>query len=596
MTHSHKTIKNQHLTAQNYTRQNHPQLPRYFAIIPMILLATVFILTACGGKKAAITVNINLPVDPVVPVDCAADPFDTRCTAKQAVERIDFCRTGDNLQNPLCSIAISTICTSSGQYANPFDTTICKGYQLTAELEFLNNCSDTDTAARNGAACDAVMDCINNPFAASCNTDVYAERRELTLRFCNNAGNEDDPTCLGALTNCASANPNSNCGDLTNTYCTGAEGRTIAGDSSSCAARITAVCPTNPFAPVCTTDFVNSGFADANAVALAQQSFCQADNTNSNCTNLVKNFCDVATGDGIFDDLCDNVRERYNIARLESCIASDFAHSKCGVGFDRVRYDEINAICEDDGTDPTADICINFPNNFYSAYLICGDHTRTGTAPLTAFCQVDPSVFRTVRALCGSANTREVSDGVTTTTITTTLVGINPFHTICAEDVLNPDATADSRLEAQRGFCRQDVTNDLCPSTIATYCDALSGADLFDDLCDGDAYSADRIAHCDTAFVHDKCTATPDNIAQTLAICGTEASPGTNPFDPVCTEPTLTVNYSKATLDATRKRFCEGNLGNPLCEGTITLFCDYAKGDDIFDDLCNGADYTGARL
>nr|MCA8835270.1 hypothetical protein [Pseudomonadota bacterium] len=42
--------------------------------------------------------------------------------------------------------------------------------------------------------------------------------------------------------------------------------------------------------------------------------------------------------------------------------------------------------------------------------------------------------------------------------------------------------------------------------------------------------------------------------------------------------------------------FCEGNLGNPLCEGTITLFCDYAKGDDIFDDLCNGADYTGARL
>ncbi len=273
-------------------------------------------------------------------------------------------------------------------------------------------------------------------------------------------------------------------------------------------ARITAVCPTNPFAPVCTTDFVNSGFADSNAVALAQKSFCQADNTNSHCTNLVSSFCNAATGDGIFDDLCDNVRERYNISRLESCIASSFAHRKCGVGIYHDGYNKRKEICKVDGTDPTADICTdNFPSSFTAAQLICGDHTSTGTAPLSAFCQVDPSVFRTARALCGSVDVKEVSDGVNTSTITTVRVGINPFSTVCAEDTLNPDATADSRLEAQRGFCRQDVTNDLCPSTIATYCGAATGADLFDDLCDGTAYSTDRIAHCNTAFVHDKCEA-----------------------------------------------------------------------------------------
>ncbi len=205
----------------------------------------MFILTACGG---GITLNANISI-PAPPADCAANPFDTRCTAKQATTRIDFCRTGDNLQDPLCGIAISTICASSGRYANPFDTTICKDYRPTVELGFLNNCSDGNTAARKGAACDAVIDCINNPFAAGCNADIYAERREFTLKYCNNAGNEDDPTCLSALTNCASASPNARCGDLTNTYCTGVAGRTIAGDSSSCTARITTFCPTNPFAP-----------------------------------------------------------------------------------------------------------------------------------------------------------------------------------------------------------------------------------------------------------------------------------------------------------------------------------------------------------
>ena len=89
------------------------------------------------------------------------------------------------------------------------------------------------------------------------------------------------------------------------------------------------------------------------------------------------------------------------------------------------------------------------------------------------------------------------------------------------------------------------------------------------------------------------------NIADARAICGTESAPGTNPFDEVCRNETLSPDITPVSLGATQRAFCRAtaNVGESICADTITRFCSVPTGSDvIFDDLCVGANYNDARL
>ena len=626
-----------------------------------------------GGLVAYNSLNPN--GDVAAPDDCTATgtPFDARCADNDAL-RIMLCSTrhatamADFAENCLQDRDVTdAICAVSGTYANPFDGVICANPQPLVQQAFVDNCSNTNVSLR-GATCTAVTACITNPFEDDCNTgdtaEVYDSARVAHLEYCRSsvaiAGTDN---CLLAVTHCASAT-DTNCGDLPTSYCLGEAGRTITGDTSSCGARVTTRCLTNPLSPLCADDTINTGFTGNNRDAELKdrrETFCEMpiNANNPDCAVTIAVYCDAADNTQIFEPVCRNrVNFRYNviasvchnpnrdtaldnlcnnphaydIKRLEHCETVDFKLAGCGVTISEERQAMLEIICghpadELRGTNPNDPICDDHAPSHHTNLNTCGGYDRAGTNPKSPICEIEPQVLITVAALCGQ--------GFKHGTIGT--IGINPFSDVCASELFNPvpcptcasiaDATerATKMTEvrdnawkvAKENFCREGfraitraaIAGDTtpvytastdCAPIITAFCPATPSADLFDDLCDGTAYAANRTSHCGTSgFTHAKCGASPTNIDKAAVICGTEAVPGTNPFDEVCKDKTLSPDITLTSLVATQRTFCRAsaNVGEPICDDTIANFCNVPISSDvIFDDLCGGADYTGARL
>ena len=626
-----------------------------------------------GGLVAYNSLNPN--GDVAAPDDCTATgtPFDARCADNDAL-RIMLCSTrhatamanfAENCTDD--SDVTDAICAVSGTYANPFDGVICANPQPLVQQAFVDNCSNTNVSLR-GATCTAVTACITNPFEDDCNTgdtaEVYASARVAHLEYCRSsvaiAGTDN---CLLAVTHCASAT-DTNCGDLPTSYCLGEAGRTITGDTSSCGARVTTRCLTNPLSPLCADDTINTGFTGNNRDAELKdrrETFCEMpiNANNPDCAVTIAVYCDAADNTQIFEPVCRNrVNFRYNviasvchdsnrdtaldnlcnnphaydIKRLEHCKSVDFKLAGCGVTISEERQAMLEIICghpadELRGTNPNDPICDDHAPSHHTNLNTCGGYDRAGTNPASPICEIEPQVLITVAALCGQG----FKDGTIGT------IGTNPFSAVCADELFNPvpcptcasiaDATerATKMTEvrdnawkvAKENFCREGfraitraaIAGDTtpvytastdCAPIITAFCPATPSADLFDDLCDGTAYAANRTSHCGTSgFTHAKCGASPTNIDKAAVICGTEAVPGTNPFDEVCRDKTLSPDITLTSLVATQRTFCRAsaNVGKPICDDTIANFCNVPISSDvIFDDLCGGADYTGARL
>ena len=494
--------------------------------------------------------------------------------------------------------------------------------------------------------------------------EVYDSARVAHLEYCNNAPVVSSSGCELAVQNCASGTPHADCGDLATTYCIGEAGRTITGDTSNCGARVTTRCLTNPLSPLCADDTINTGFTgnDRDAVLKdRRETFCEMpiNANNPDCAVTIAVYCDAADNTQIFEPVCRNrVNFRYNviasvchdsnrdtaldnlcnnphaydIQRLEHCETVDFKLAGCGVTISEERQAMLEIICghpadELRGTNPNDPICDDHAPSHHTNLNTCGGYDRAGTNPKSPICEIEPQVLITVAALCGQG----FKDGTIGT------IGINPFSDVCASELFNPvpcptcasiaDATerATKMTEvrdnawkvAKENFCREGfraitraaIAGDTtpvytastdCAPIITAFCPATPSADLFDDLCNGTAYAANRTSHCGTSgFTHAKCGASQTNIDKAAVICGTEAVPGTNPFDEVCRDKTLSPDITLTSLVATQRTFCRAsaNVGEPICDDTIANFCNVPISSDvIFDDLCGGADYTGARL
>ena len=612
--------------------------------------------------------SLNPTGDATAPVCTAAGtPFHARCANNDAL-RIMLCSTrhatamADFAENCTSDSDVTdAICAGSGTYANPFDSVICADPQPLVQQAFFTNCRSTDMSLRAGADCDAVLACTENPFLTTCNTavtaEVYASARVAHLEYCNNAPVVNSSGCELALQNCASSSPHANCGDLTTTYCIGAAGRTITGDTTTCGARVIARCVTNPLSPLCANGSINTGFTTAGALKTRRETFCKEgiNANNPDCAATIVGFCGSAPNDnsdnGIFNALCDNivpfiktaaanlchnsVREEnlatlcdnphaYDIRRLEHCATVDFKLAGCGVTISEERQAMLEIICGDDnglrGTNRNDPICVDYEPSHPANLELCGSHNRDGSKPTSPICEIEPQALVTVAALCGQG----FEDGSIGN------IGINPFSAVCASDLVNSapcpsctdmertDANTNAWTEAQRNFCRQDITNNACTKTIADFCPNMPDDKLFDTLCDGNDYLADRVTHCETAFTHAKCAENQMNISDAAAICGTTSVPGTNPFNTVCESETLNPIAcpsceaisdmdDKATelariraivLTATQQTFCRADITNGDCASTIRAVCNASRTSAvIFDDmLCAGDSYDDERL
>ncbi len=599
------------------------------------------------------------PNNGVAAPNCTATgtPFHARCANNDAL-RIMLCSTrhttamanfAENCTDD--SDVTDAVCAVSGTYANPFDGVICANPQAEVQRAFIENCDST-------GPCASVLNCIGNPFLTACNTgdtaDVYASARVAHLEYCNNAPVVSSSGCELAVQNCASDDPHANCGDLATTYCIGAAGRTITGDDSSCGVRVRDRCVTNPLSPLCADGSINTGFTTADALKTRRETFCQMpiNANNPDCAVTIAVYCDAADNTQIFETVCSNrVNFRYNviasvchnpnrdtrldnlcnnphaydIKRLEHCETVDFKHAGCGVTISEERQAMLEITCGHSadglrGTNPSDPICDHHTPAHHTSLNICGSDDGAGTNPASPICEIEPQALITVAALCGQG----FKDGTIGT------IGINPFSAVCADDLVNsapcPTCTTDMERNtantnawkvAKENFCREGfraitraaIAGDTtpvytastdCAPIITAFCPAEPSADLFDDLCDGTAYAGARTSHCGTSgFTHAKCGGSQTNIGKAADICGTEAVPGTNPFDEVCKDKTLSPDITLTSLVATQRTFCRAsaNVGKPVCADTIANFCNVPISSDvIFDDLCGGADYTGARL
>ncbi|MCA8833991.1 MAG: hypothetical protein K8953_02800, partial [Proteobacteria bacterium] len=149
--------------------------------------------------------------------------------------------------------------------------------------------------------------------------------------------------------------------------------------------------------------------------------------------------------------------------------------------------------------------------------------------------------------------------------------GDKPFSDICGTNVDN-----------QRTFCRANLSDGLCTSTISTFCtNPVPASDIYDVLCDT-GYGTQRLDYCQDART-DISEATNNCAIDLVAICTT--SGGTAPFSGIC-----------GTNVANQRIFCRANLSNGLCTNTISTFCtNPATASDIYDDLCD-IGYSNERL
>ena len=277
--------------------------------------------TACAGQGQDIASPSDSRCLPVFADFCNDNPFNNA----QSGNTVEFnCLGSDNYHtarqavcdNDLvtndCTATIALVC-ADDVFDNLCFDRVNDGNYSDYETERVSYCQKriyrTDNFTNDtvdSRTCAAfVSTCPTTPFDDKCKiVDTYASDR---LGFCK-----------GTIT------------DLTAAYGTPADCNTVEFSGVICAQ--TGV-DANPFAPICADPTAVATDLDLVAV---QQGFCRdgANINGADCADTITNFCDVASGANLFDDLCNTgaTAVNYTDYRVAACNVTDAntdVHSTC---------------------------------------------------------------------------------------------------------------------------------------------------------------------------------------------------------------------------------------------------------------------------
>ena len=358
--------------------------------------------------------------------------------------------------------------------------------------------------------------------------------------------------------------------------------------ANACEAESAAICGTPtangsaPFSEICEVNERNTNFAGREAI---QQTYCRVVGNNAlgACTPTIEKFCGPrsdpkVTETAVFNDLC--LGAQYEAAQRTYCsLTAPETDGNC----DTVQTGETSSIktllCDGAQTtdNPYATVCGT--SNVTAQRTFCGLNTHTE----------DPTACVGTRMVACDAETG------------------NPFIAdLCFETGNTFGAARIKRADD----CRDDGMNDngdavTCDSAVVTcngapftagcdaavYVNALTaycteGANIFDTNCAETTTGAvDKIAGT-LAARQKACEQTGDTLhvsvgtdrcaSRALAICGTDAALGTNPFAAICTVADQNVGNAATHADAI-VYYCgplqgnQGSQGNALCTNITSV-------------------------
>ena len=342
-------------------------------------LATLFILTACGG----FTIDINsLGQDG----ECSANPFLTECDNQRNISTIrqlviDDCDSNPEKSNTrLCLAADAAFgARDAGGAADntPKDILIKSEFDkngLTktddekigiADLEIVDLCSDPATAHDKQCTL-AVIDCINNPFSGSCQGDnVLGNFVRGTVTVSKTVILQDkraEDCRTGSIDRALCQNLS-----VQKQRCAGAAFSTDA----ICSAVAYSVCKADAFDPLCgeKENFAGVYFNERSEV-------CYAEPNNPNCTGLNGHVA-VVCSEYPFDRLCTGNTD-YDDARADACEADPSVSLDCP-------FVPVADVCLDNPFGPT---CADSDYNNARKELVKTCIIQTFSGGVTSACDV----------------------------------------------------------------------------------------------------------------------------------------------------------------------------------------------------------------
>ncbi len=249
---------------------------------------------------------------------CVENPYQTTCYAvSYHVERANYanqfvesCLGVTKMDVPVvkpvgapasCTDALAqvTICSNSGEYANPFNTAICAGYDdlATIQSEFATMCYNIRADLRNNPECENIATCF-----ASDKLGIASMTSTAGGIACDSAAFNDVVTARNTLASC--------------------DGQVSGADliSGCLQPTITEVCNTNPFSVVANGKGIDC-LSDT-ALNDLRERVCinDYDNPAYSCSTTETRVC--VTEDNPFSDLCyDNIT--HDNTRYTMCSAID---------------------------------------------------------------------------------------------------------------------------------------------------------------------------------------------------------------------------------------------------------------------------------
>ena len=342
-------------------------------------LATLFILTACGG----FTIDINsLGQDG----ECSANPFLTECDNQRNISTIRQLIIEDCDSNPeksntrLCLAADAAFgARDAGGAADntPKDNLIKSEFDkngLTktdgekigiADLEIVDLCSDPATA-HDKQCTPAVIDCINNPFSGSCQGDNVLGnfvRGAVTVSKTVILQDKRAEDCrTGSIDRALCQNLS-----VQKQRCAGAAFSTDA----ICSAVAYSVCKADAFDPLCgeKENFAGVYFNERSEV-------CYAEPNNPNCTGASGHVA-VVCSEYPFDRLCTGNTD-YDDARADACEADPSVSLDCP-------FVPVADVCLDNPFGPT---CADSDYNNARKELVKTCIIQTFSGGVTSACDV----------------------------------------------------------------------------------------------------------------------------------------------------------------------------------------------------------------
>ncbi|MCA8833674.1 MAG: hypothetical protein K8953_01200, partial [Proteobacteria bacterium] len=346
-----KTLTNQALIARPWG--NRITLP---VLLP-VLLVTLFVLSACGGSKAAPpAVTPNPPANP-----CAANPFSDICINDVTYESardtiIKGCIVGNNADSTECENAVARypcIETPFIPECSAPDSTFAP-YVETAQVERRDFCEIEANAANDLCVTSVANICESDIFDDLCPASTLEEKRNFCRRGDNLRNNRN---CAAIAAPVCALNPlfDALCApDIARQRAHCEMGSNIA-DDRRCDAVVMDICTDNLFDTICTAD----------DTALAN--FCLKDNNllarADNCTPFADRICATSP----FDAVCAN----HGALKVQACAGSIAGlRNLGGATSDCIIYaDNICGYGRVGGLNPHAEICEDAAFSDYSATI-----------------------------------------------------------------------------------------------------------------------------------------------------------------------------------------------------------------------------------